>query len=274
MRIISLSTIPPRFHAIAPTLISLLSQRGPIDEIRLYVPRRYRRFPDYDGAAPSVPDGITVVRTEDDLGPASKVLFAAREFRGTGASILFCDDDRLFGPNWAAELFDAQRERPGECVALIGKQLPPDLRSKSPRLPIARRAVSSLDLGYRLAKLRRAALSVLGAAQQPPLSRRHIRKSGYADILQGVGGAVIRPDFFDDRAYDIPAVLWSVDDYWLSGMLARRDIPIWLPQNLLRPLAAATSSIDALEHSVNDGSGRLDANRQCIEYLKAHFGIW
>src|SRR4051794_32719177 len=64
LRIISLSTIPPRFDRLAPTLKSLVEQSGAIDEIRLYIPKRYRRFPDYDGSVPSVPDGITIVRPD------------------------------------------------------------------------------------------------------------------------------------------------------------------------------------------------------------------
>ena len=49
-----------------------------------------------------------------------------------------------------------------------------------------------------------------------------VRKAGFADILQGLGGVVVRPDFFDDEAFDIPDILWAVDDVWLSGMLEPR----------------------------------------------------
>jgi hypothetical protein len=70
MTVISLSSIPPRFDKIGPTLETLLAQKADIESIRLYVPHVYRRFPDYDGAAPRVPKGIDVVRTAVDLGPA------------------------------------------------------------------------------------------------------------------------------------------------------------------------------------------------------------
>ncbi|MEF0941654.1 hypothetical protein [Rhizobium sp. BR 362] len=96
MRIITLSTIPPRFATLAPTLNSLLQQKGQIDEVRLYIPKKYRRFPEYDGFLPSVPAGIKIFRPDDDMGPASKVLFAAKEFRNQSAQILFCDDDKIF----------------------------------------------------------------------------------------------------------------------------------------------------------------------------------
>ena len=47
--IISLSTIPSRFDKIGPTLESLLAQSAKIDEIRIYIPKSYLRFPEYDG---------------------------------------------------------------------------------------------------------------------------------------------------------------------------------------------------------------------------------
>src|SRR5262249_34545989 len=132
LRIISLSTIPTRFKTLAPTLKSLLDQRARVHDIRLYIPRHYRRFPDYDGSVPEVPEGITIVRTEEDLGPASKVLFAVREQRANRGQILFCDDDRIFSPTWAADLFAAQDARANECVALIGKVISSDQGGSGP----------------------------------------------------------------------------------------------------------------------------------------------
>ncbi|WP_102961512.1 glycosyltransferase [Mangrovicella endophytica] len=272
MRIISLTTIPPRFSVIQPTLLSLLRQRTAMDEIRLYVPRRYRRFPDYDGAAPQVPEGISVIRTDDDLGPASKVLFAVRDFAGTDASILFCDDDRLFRSDWAGGLFEAQAERPDECVALLGKTL------KGPRQsaiePRAIRRGRSIDAEYRLRQIRSLIKGALSRSPVEPETRRKIRSAGYADILLGLGGVVVRPHFFDDVAYQIPDVCWGVDDVWLSGMLARRGIRIWLPQDLQKPAAADAGDVDPLYKSAVAGHRRSEANSGSIRYLQEHFGIW
>ena len=75
--VVSLTTIPPRFPYLMQSLPHLLAQTAKIDEIRLYVPKTYRRFPDYDGTLPDVPKGIRVIQPDEDLGPASKVLFAA-----------------------------------------------------------------------------------------------------------------------------------------------------------------------------------------------------
>ncbi len=55
--IVSLSTIPPRFGEIRPTLDTLLDQSAPADQVLLYIPHRYRRFPDWDGTLPSGTSG-------------------------------------------------------------------------------------------------------------------------------------------------------------------------------------------------------------------------
>ncbi len=72
--IITLSAIPPRFAALGPTLRALLRQRHPADEIRLNIPERYRRFPEWDGTLPEVPEGVTILRCAQDYGPATKLL--------------------------------------------------------------------------------------------------------------------------------------------------------------------------------------------------------
>jgi hypothetical protein len=115
--VVSLSTIPPRFSDLCETLEALLRQTAPIDEIRLYVPRSYRRFPDYDGSLPDVPKGIRIIQPDEDLGPASKVLFAVDELRGTDTTIIYCDDDRIYEPDRFARMIEESRQRPGHCIA-------------------------------------------------------------------------------------------------------------------------------------------------------------
>ena len=273
MRIISLSTIPPRFDRLAPTLKSLVEQSGTIDEIRLYIPKRYRRFPDYDGSLPSVPDGITIVRPDDDMGPASKVLFAARELRGKNARILFCDDDKAFSPNWATQLFAAQDERPGECVALIGKDVPTDIAKSSAFLPKAVRS-QKIDLSLRARRLKHKLATRVMPGERPKPMPRLIARGGYVDVLQGLGGVVVRPEFFDDIAYAIPDVIWAVDDVWLSGMLALKGVPIWLPAGLEEPRTTEAHDFASLFLATIEGADRIEANRRCIEYMQDHFIVW
>jgi hypothetical protein len=57
----------------------LLRQTAQVDRVILYLPKHYRRFPDYDGHLPDVPDGVEIHQTEVDYGPATKILPAAHE---------------------------------------------------------------------------------------------------------------------------------------------------------------------------------------------------
>lgn len=274
MRIISLSTIPPRFSAIGATLKSLIDQKGRVDEIRLNIPRTYRRFPEYDGSLPQVPDGIRIVRVDEDLGPATKVLPTAKEMRGTEARILFCDDDVMFRPTWAEELFAEQDKRPGECVALWGKFLPVRYGVLPTRQPIADFTPRHRSFAFRTRHFTRRLAGRLLGRDIPRATRPAVSRAGYADLFLGVGGVVVRPDFFDDEAFDIPPVLWAVDDIWLSGVLAKNGIPIWLPAGLLKPGATKTHEIQSLQATQIDGTIRRDANLRCIDHMRERYGIW
>ena len=75
--VVSLSSIPPRFAELAPTLNSLVNQSADIAGVYLYVPESYRRFPEWDGSLPDVPAGVEVRRCAEDWGPATKILGAA-----------------------------------------------------------------------------------------------------------------------------------------------------------------------------------------------------
>ena len=108
--VISLSSVPPRFDKTWQTLECLLAQTAPVDAVNLYIPKTYRRFPDWDGTPPAVPDGVQICRVDEDWGPSTKVLAAAREFRGQDVDILFCDDDRRYGPGWAQKFLDTNAQ--------------------------------------------------------------------------------------------------------------------------------------------------------------------
>ena len=117
MYAISLTSIPPRFHRLGPVLRSLLAQRPAPAQVLLCLPESYDRFPGRY-SLPALPDGVTVLTTPADLGPATKALPAARLLAGQTGNLVYCDDDWLMGPGWAAALLDAQR--PGCAVTGAG----------------------------------------------------------------------------------------------------------------------------------------------------------
>ena len=266
--ILSVTTVPPRFPFVGENLSTLLRQTARIEAINLYVPRKYRRFDYKPEDLPKLPDGVNLKLIDEDLGPATKVLPAALEYRGQDVSILFCDDDKVYDPGWAQRFVDAARQRPDHAICEEGGWLEMPYYAgdhwRSPREP--KPQFRKKDLWYRA---RRAA----SLGQWKPSKTV---SSGYVDILEGWGGVLVRPEFFDDFAYDIPDLLWTVDDVWLSGCLERRGIPIWLnAEDKVRSKGNSNEVKEAaLRNFVYQGHGRIAANRACIRYFRETCEIW
>lgn len=264
--IVSLTTIPPRLPEIAPTLMSLLAQRQRPDAVELWIPRTYRRF----GEAftiPSLPDGITLRRCDEDFGPATKVLPAMRAYGGQDVRIAYCDDDILYREDWLASLIASSDQRPGHCIVEAG-------------LPIARIAGGRWKNG-RLPKpgsrpkgpaYRAKRLASLGAWK--PAGPRG---GGYVDIAEGFGGVLIRPEFFPEAVFDVPDAYRLVDDVWLSGHMAVNDVPIWfnrLDTPQLRFEVTELGDRHGLKDITTPGQERHKLDRACAEYFRATYGIW
>lgn len=267
MRVISLTSIPSRFEHLGPTLRCLAAQGA--DEVRLYVPEHYGRFPDWDGNLPDVPEGVRIVRCDADLGPATKILPACRDLQGTDAQILFCDDDCVVTNSWAKRLFALQARRANEAVAVYVRPVEGYILNavqapgrRAWQLPIR------YDIPYRAS---RVLAKLIGT---PTLLRRPFIIPGYGEVLFGAGGAVVRPEFFDATAYDIPDVARPVDDIWLSACLAKTRTAIYCPWMAALPRALDTSEVDALLHASFDGKGRQELNRAAALYCRDTLGVW
>jgi len=105
---ISLTTIPPRFGRLGPVLRSLLAQCPAPTEVLLCVPQNYDRFPGRF-ELPTLPEGVTVLRGGDDLGPGTKAIMGARHVLNRIPRLIYCDDDWLMDPDWARHLLSAQQ---------------------------------------------------------------------------------------------------------------------------------------------------------------------
>ena len=266
--ILSLTTIPPRFPYVGENLTGLLRQTAEIDSINLYIPKQYKRFSYDEFELPTLPEGVNLRIVPQDYGPATKVLPAVEEYKNQDIMILFCDDDKVYDTNWAQRFVTAAEERPQHVICEEGGHLRmPNYAANdwtSDRKPQAK--FLNKNFWYRV---RRAA----------SLGRWKPSKgtsSGYVDILEGWGGVLVRPEFFDQISFQIPDLLWTVDDVWLSGCLERCSIPIWL--NSKDKVRANNNSNEvkeaALRKYVHNGYDRIAANRACIEYFQANYGIW
>ena len=272
--IITLSSIPARFDKIGPVLESIAAQGA--DRVCLYIPHAYRRFPDWDGALPKVPGGIEIRRTDLDLGPATKILPAAREFAGEDVDLLFCDDDHIYGPGWAASYGPIKARHPDAVIAQGGWQADAYARASTDRelQPRAQRRWRATDVEFQLRYLWQDLRNWSNRHELTGPPRRVFKRSGYVDVFEGYAGVMVRPEMFDAAFYDIPPVLWGVDDVWLSGMLTLRGYPIWLEGGVLDPRQAESERHAPLAKSVIDGANRQNANREGVEYFQTQHGIW
>lgn len=276
--IITLSTIPPRFADIGPTLRSLLDQRSRPEAVELYIPRSYRRFPQWGGGLPDVPQGVKIVRVDEDLGPATKILPAVKAYKGQDIELLFVDDDHHYSPDWAGRVLKLRRKLPNTALCASGLTVekigrPWRATEPLPRAVPAPRAKQQFWFNFQ---------SMLDHVRQQdtdePALRpgfRKIDRSGYLDIAEGVNGVAVRPEYLDDAAFNIPPVLWAVDDVWISGHLARRGIRIWAEKSLNRTRAFTSLRLHyPLFRAVIDGADRSQANLACVDYMRETYGIW
>lgn len=275
MAIVSLTSIPPRFDRLTHVLDSLLAQSVPIDEIRLYLPKRFRRFPEYSGAAPCFRN-VNVIEVDEDFGPASKVLHAIQDLSGNETPILFCDDDRIYPRDWAETILKEHQKRPNDCIAIFGEHFPrkngidssgdPDTRARLHR--------RMFEFNYRFARIRQQLREFRLDTKAPKPSRRPVASAGYADAFFGFAGACVLSRFFDEDVFDIPEELRMVDDVWLSGQLARQGVRIWLPKGGELSSAAENESITPLRELVFLGRNRDAQNARAISHFQNEYGIW
>lgn len=274
--ILSLSTIPPRFGMLGSSLNSLINQKRRADEIHVYIPKVYRRFPEHNFCMPDVPEGVSIKIIDQDYGPATKVLPCALENRSTNARIVYCDDDRFAHASWLDEIMRCSSERPEDVIVSSGMTLQDyGLTEKNQRLiPRAKIKKVKYDVDYITKRFSQKFLQIITNRPQIKPARSCYDSSGYVDFAMGVGGVSVRSDFFDDIFFKIPDVLWSVDDIWLSGNFKRLSRNIWASKKIKIPVGTDASNISSLARSVIQGHDRYKADRACISYMKDTYGIW
>jgi hypothetical protein len=270
--VITLSAIPPRFDRLRPALQSLLRQSVRAEEIRLFIPHRYRRFPEWDGVLPEVPRGVEICRVEEDFGPATKLLPALEAFAGEDVDILFCDDDMIAPRHWARRFLRERAHQPEACLCVCGWDAP-GVKRESALQPRAERNPVTWDIPYHLRWAWRWAMRKAGR-ERGFIGRHQFRRSGYLDVFEGFGGVMVRPEFFDARVFDIPKVAFAVDDVWLSGMAMVAGHPTWAMAHAPQPSAGPGSGRAALLTSVVEGAGRDESNLAAIAHLRRAYGIW
>jgi hypothetical protein len=189
--VVALTTVPERVGVIQPTLRSLLDQSCVADRVLLAWPSRSWRSGELYPAPPAVPPGIDIVPCEDE-GPATKLLAALPHERA--CAIVVVDDDVIYPYNFLETLLDAHRADPGAALGFRGWKLKSGMDPRN--LP-----------------------HVFGTGVSRPTD---------VDVLFGTWGYLLPPSALDQSVHEFggwpPEVRWS-DDIWISGHLARRNVP-------------------------------------------------
>ena len=258
--IISLTTIPSRFNEIGPTIESLKAQSADIQAIQLWIPKTYRRAEFNGYSLPTMPKGVEIRQCEFDYGPATKVLAAAREYAGEDINIIYCDDDEYYDAGFAELLIDTSRERPDQCIAICGKN------------------VDSVDYDAHVNAWTFKLYSVLTLELYRKYYKRNRRVlrpgAGPVDIAQGFGGVLVRPEFFGETAFEIPDILWTVDDIWLSGQMCKQGVSIYRAADKKMCNQTSSAAIDDLTTLNYKGFDRFSADLKCVNYFRKHYSIW
>lgn len=233
MLLACVTSIPPRFEGLPQLVRDLQAQTRPPDAIHITLPRTWHRFDPVP--LPALPDDVTVFQEGPDRGPIMKLLPSLSRFAGQDVQLVICDDDCRYGPDWLAALLAAARQ----CKTA---------------------AVTGAGFG----------LERLG---QTGRERRRVAGLPVVDIAQGFSGLLVRPDMFAPDIHGPPPCAWSVDDIWISAMLAQGGAPI-VEAPGARAQVTPLNRPGALQDARIDGMTRAQANAAVLAHVETHFGPW
>ncbi len=205
--IVSLTTIPSRLPFIGETLKSLLRQTRAPARIVLQLPefsrREQRRY--------ELPEALRAlaaleIAPTEDWGPATKLIPAVLRYPAR-QPILALDDDRIYPATLLADLEAASLRHPDCALGLSGWRVPADLTDRPTTV-----------------------WSNLRMRPPAPVRATRLRAPYEVDILQGMSGYLVRPEFFDARALcdysGAPEAVFYVDDVWISAHCRARKLVI------------------------------------------------
>ena len=203
--IVTLTTLPSRIERIETTLKSLLRQSVSPASIRLNVPAMSRR----EGVAYRVPDRLKGLRSVsvvacDDYGPATK-LIPALLGAPPDTRLLVVDDDRIYHTRFIEQMVAWSDRQPDAAIASSGWNVPVDLIDRPTTL-----------------------VATLRGQPPAPIKCTRVRGALDVDVMQGLGGYLVRPRYFDARALadysGAPEAAFYVDDVWISAQCRARKI--------------------------------------------------
>ena len=243
--IVSLTTIPSRMHLIGETLKSLMRQTRAPARIVINVPHVSRR----EGCPYEIPrelmqlQAIEIHRCED-WGPATKLIPTVLRYPAT-QPIIVVDDDRMYPANLVADLEDASLRHPRGALGMSGWRVPDDLTDRPTTL---------------WADLR----------MKPPVPAKatRIKSALPVDVLMGVSGYLVRPEFFEAHALTdysaAPEAAFFVDDVWISAHCLAPKLVIPAQRSNYEPKGHARYYKSTSLALINRGNGTPESRNNTI----------
>ena len=262
MLIVTLTTIPPRLKTLQLVVDSIRAQSVPPDKIEINIPIKYRRSELGQIDKDLKIEGCDIFFVSTDLGPATKILPTLERYKGKDVKIVYCDDDRKYDENWLMRLADTSKLNPTCCIAENAMN--------------AKRRLSVIYWRERPAIYRILRLITLGIFKP---SRTKTMES--LDIVEGYGGCLVKPSFFNDAVFNVPEEFMLIDDIWLSGQLALNGTSIVLTNRKRSDESTPASDeymgkndIYALKDLKSEGKRRRLLDMKGIEWFKNNYKIW
>lgn len=189
--VVTLTTTPMRIKRIWPTLNSILQQSERPEKIYLWIPKKFKRFPEHKILqVPSFIKNnsyIQVEYIENDFGPATKLLPCLKLFAQEDKKIIVIDDDRVYPRDLIKDLLKYEAMDPKVAIGIAGTVV-----------------VGQYYREYRAAK-----------------------KITMVDVLLGYKGYLVKTHFFSEAVFNYPSNLpeaFFEDDAWFGGHLEKNGI--------------------------------------------------
>lgn len=130
--IVSLTSIPSRFDKL-PAIVEALSHQA-CHEIWVNIPRKYTRFPDWDGQVPDLGSNSKVKLNRDceDWGPGTK--FIGPALASDADLIVYVDDDTVYDQRLVMNLLKWHRTDPTSAWGMSGFNFKDYFKGQYPRI--------------------------------------------------------------------------------------------------------------------------------------------
>ena len=232
--VVSLTTLPDRYHNLYKTLKILDNQTKKPDAIYLTVPRVAKRL---NKKYPPIPKKIkklcTIVKSDVDYGPICKIYGALVSEKDPNTMIITVDDDCIYQDNLIETLVHYSNLRPNAAITSTGVLLGAGVSLFAINSTIDMCKPYESVLGFNI-----------------PIDGRAV------DIVQGVTGVLYKRGFFptfnnlykDLLHYTEDIDLFKSDDIVLSGYLSKKGIKRYTYPNM--PIVKHHLQDDALSYDL------------------------